>query len=142
MNTSHRFIALSNPDEHISSEEVENTTTPYRTNTFVPTVEALPFNWGPLQRTGKLGLVALPLIAQLAAIPLIFPHPEIIFLIMHLALQYAFIAIFADAFRDKSKMYGAISIAWYPIALMIWLIRSRLLFYPITRPIQYIRSGE
>lgn len=64
MSTSYRQVVLSNPDEHIASEEVEAeaNANPYRTNTFTPAAEPLPpFNWGPLKRTGKLGLVVLPL---------------------------------------------------------------------------------
>lgn len=149
MNTSHRQTVLSNPDEHISpAEEVEATTNPYRKNSFIAVVEPKPFNWGPLLRTGKLGLVAFPLIAQLALLPLIVhakteaAEAGLLFIMLNLIVQGVCIIWLSEEFQNKSRMYGAITFAWWPVALMAWLVRSRILFYPITRPIQYIRSGE
>lgn len=146
MNTSHRQVTLSNPDEHLSiSEEAEAIINPYRKNSFIAVVEPKPFDWGPLQRTAKLGLVTFPLISQIFLLPFLVhikAGDAIFLIIINLIFQGIFITWHSDVFKNKSRMYGAISFAWWPVALMVWLVRSRILFYPLTRPIQYIRSGE
>lgn len=134
---SRRQIMTDNPDEGVEA------ITPYRTNALVVSVPSTPINWGPLRRSGKVSLVALPFVTPFF-MPMAWQTAAALVVCYLLSTILALLPM-SDIYEKNSRMAIAIRTAWWP--LMVLSIPFRRSFWegvsvPFKALIRYIRTGE